>query len=261
MAMAVDLANQFDAKLLGVGAELNRAPTGGDSLYAGVGYGAVFAAAVAHVEVNLNLAHEKFRAAGAAVRRGTDWRAAVGLPVVELASEARAADLVVTSLGSRHGRSDYNTAAPGALVMHTGRPVLAVPHDISRLNPHKILVGWKDTREARRAIHDALPFLKRAATVLLTEIVESREMAPSAESRLADVAAHLLQHGAKTHTSVAVEEKGSNAAHQLLEMAAQQKADLVVAGGYGHSRLQEWVFGGFTRELLAQSERAVMLSH
>lgn len=261
LALAVDLANQFDARLIGVGAELYRIPpvdgyAGGD-----YGMGAVVAELAADVDADLARAQAKFNAAGAAVRQGTDWRAAVQFPIAEIAAEARAADLVVTSLGRRHGESDYSIATPGALVLQTGRPVLAAPPEAAALAAAKVLVAWKDTRESRRAIHDALPFLKRATDVVLTEIVESREFAAAAEARLADVAAHLARHGVKSQVSIAVEEKGATAAHQLLDIAGRHKADLIVAGGYGHTRFQEWVFGGFTRALLAQAAAAVLLSH
>jgi nucleotide-binding universal stress UspA family protein len=263
LALAVDLANQFNAKLIGIGAELYRAPIVGYDGYSGAEYGvgAMLAEEVANVEADLQHAREKFQAAASAVRQGTDWRAAIQFPIAEIADEARAADLIVTSLGRKKGGSDYNFAAPGALVLQTGRPVLAAPPGATTLNAAKVIVAWKDSRESRRAIHDALPFLQRATTVLLTEIVEGRESAVAAEARLADVGVHLLRHGVKTQPSVLVEEKGSSASRQLLDVAERQDADLIVAGGYGHTRFQEWVFGGFTRALLAQSDRAVLFSH
>ena len=263
LALAVDLANQFDARLIGVGAELYRTPLMGSEGYAGgdYGMGAIMAELADDVDADLLRAREKFQAAASAVREGADWRAAVQFPVSEIAAEARAADLVVTSLGHRRGGSDYNIAAPGALVLLAGCPVLAAPPEATKLTAAKVLVAWKDTRESRRAMHDALPFLKRATEVILTEIVGNRDAAAAAESRLADVASHLARHGVKAQTSVTVEEKGATAAHQLLDVAGRQKADLIVAGGYGHARFQEWVFGGFTRALLAQASTAVLFSH
>lgn len=106
-------------------------------------------------------------------------------------------------------------AARGALVLQTGRPVLAVPPEATALSAAKVIVAWKDTREARRAIHDALPFLKRAAAVTLTEIVGGGDAIAASEARLADVAAHLARRGVRSQASVAIEAKGSPAAHQL----------------------------------------------
>lgn len=263
LALAVDLANRFDARLIGVGAELYRIPSVGYDGYEGGddAMGVLVAELAAAVDADLARAGEKFQAAAALVRQGADWRAAVEFPVNEVAAQARAADLVVASLGRRDGGSAYSVAAPGALVLQTGRPVLAVPPQATGLHAAKVLIAWKDTRESRRAAHDALPFLKGAAEVLLTEVVESPAAVAASEARLADVAAHLSRHGVKSRASVAVEETDSAAAEQLLDLAARQGAELIVAGAYGHTRLQEWVFGGFTRALLAQSAIAVLFSH
>lgn len=254
LALAVDLANQFDAKLIGVGAEFYRTAYYGDDGYA-------MAAEMETVEADLKRAEEKFRSAAAAVRRGWDWRASVRFPVAEVAAEARAADLVITSRSGRRDASDYNVALPGALILQTGRPVLVAPPDAVQLKVASVVVAWKDTREARRAVSDALPFLQRAQTVHLTEICDSKDAAPAATNRLADVADHLLRHSVKATVSVGLSEKDATAPHHLLDVAERQHADLIVAGAYGHSRFQEWVFGGFTRALLAQTARAVLFSH
>ncbi len=145
--------------------------------------------------------------------------------------------------------------------MQTGRPVLVTPPEASELNVASVVVAWKDTREGRRAVSDALPFLKRAATVHVVEICESETAAPATAARLADVANHLLRHGVQATVEAAITERNAAAADQLLNVVEQRKADLIVAGAYGHSRAQEWVFGGFTRTLLGQTTRAVLFSH
>jgi len=261
LALAVDLANMFDAKLIGIGAEVY------GSLGMGGGYGSelastdIFATLVANVEANLMRAEKKFQAIAGSVRQGSQWRAAVQFPVEKIAAEARAADLVITSHSDHDHASSYTVAAPGALIMQTGRPVLVVPTDADQLAVTNIVVAWKDAREARRALSDALPFLKQAQSVLLVEIIDSTESAPAARQRLADVGDHLRRHGVETNVMVVAEAKLGSAADQLLDIAEQQNADLIVAGGYGHSRLKEWAFGGFTRTLLAQTRQAVLFSH
>ena len=130
-----------------------------------------------------------------------------------------------------------------------------------RLAAASVAVAWKDSREGRRAVIDALPFLQRAERIQLVAICDDKAAAPATAARLSDVADHLLRHGVKTTFNAAIAEKGSDAAEQLLDIAERQRADLIVAGAYGHSRLQEWAFGGFTRALLAQTERAVLFSH
>ena len=260
LSLAIDLANQFDARLIGVGAELYRISYyGGEGLDYGAGN--VIAAEMESVEADLKRAEEKFRGAAAAVREGSDWRARVQFPLTEVAAEARAADLVITSRGGQRGGSDYNIAQPGALILQAGRPVLVAPSDAARLTVASVVVAWKDTREGRRAVTDALPFLQRAETIQLVEICDNKAAAPATAARLADVANYLLRHGVKSTVNADIAERDAAAAEQLLDIAERQKADLIVAGAYGHSRFQEWVFGGFTRALLAQTARAVLFSH
>jgi nucleotide-binding universal stress UspA family protein len=226
LALAIDLANQFDAKLIGVGAEHYRAAYyGGYGIDYGAGY--LIAEEMESDEADLKRAEEKFRGSAAAVREA----------------------------------SDYNIAQPGALILQTGRPVLVTPPEAARLTVASVVVAWKDTREGRRAVTDALPFLQRAETIQLVEICENKAAAPATAARLADVANHLLRHGVKTTVNADIAERDAASAEQLLDIVERQKADLIVAGAYGHSRLQEWVFGGFTRALLAQTARAVLFSH
>ena len=259
LAFAIDLANQFDAKLIGIGAEAYRTSYYGD--YDGYGAGYLIAAEMETVDADLKAAEAKFRSAAGAVRAGSDWRAGVRFPVAEVAAEARSADLVVTSRSARQGQSEYNIALPGALILQTGRPVLMAPPGIAELNASSVLVAWRDTREARRAVADAMPFLRRASKVYLVEICDNKAALPAATARLEDVAGYLLRHGITAIASAHIAEREAEAAAQFLDIAELEKADLIVAGAYGHSRFQEWVFGGFTRALLAQTGRAVLFSH
>ena len=253
LALAVDLANQFDAMLIGVGAEIYGA------LSLGEGYAAEIV--IGDVEANLRRAEEKFRAIAGTVRQGTQWRSAMQFPVTEITNECRAADLVITGHSNHGGATSYTVGAPGPLIMETGRPVLAVPPDANKLTVANVVVAWKDTREARRAVSDALPFLKAARKVLLVEITESTSSIPTARGHVTEVSDHLRRHGIETTVMIVAEAKVGVAAEQFLDIAEQQKADLIVAGGYGHGRLREWVFGGFTRALLTQTTRAVLFSH
>lgn len=258
LALAVDLANRFGAKLIGVGAELyNTAYYGGGE--ASFAVGELMASAMASVEADLARAEDKFCAAAAAVQAGSEWRAALEFPLAKLAAECRAADLVITSR-SRH-QSGYEAAASGPLILQAGRPVLVAVPEASVLDASTVVVAWKDAREARRALLDALPFLKLAKTVELVEIVGRKDEAPAATARLADVAGHLLLHGVAASTSAEIEDKHATGAEQLLDFAERKKAGLIVAGGYGHTRMREWVLGGFTRALLAQSNCSVLFSH
>jgi nucleotide-binding universal stress UspA family protein len=261
IALAVDLANQFDATLIGVAAEAWKSPAVA-SAFDVAGYAAValIDAEDEVIAVDLARAEAKFRRAAADVRQGTEWRSASKWPIMEVAAEARAADLVVTSRSVRPGASAYNVAAPGGLVLAAGRPVIIAPQGADKLAVGSIVVAWKDSRESRRAVSDALPVLKRAKSVILAEVCAYEEAA-AAKTRLDDLARSLLRHGIRSSTMASVQEKDVEPCQQLLDLADEHEADLIVAGAYGHSRFQEWVFGGFTRALLAQTSRAIMLSH
>lgn len=260
LAFAVDLANQFEAKLFGVGAEDWRSPIAGDFDIAYM-EGDLIQDKIDDVKIDLKRAEAKFGRVAATVRGGAVWRSAIHMPLPAIAALSRAADLIVTSRVMHRGASEYfSTVAPGALVLQAGRPVIVAPTDSRALQLRNVMVAWSDSRESRRAVADALPLLKRAETVMVAEVC-NREDAAAAKNRLDDVAESLLRHGVRANTTVRVEEKGGDVPDQLLEVANQLKADLIVAGGYGQSRFQEWVFGGVTRALLSQSSRAILLSH
>ena len=121
-----------------------------------------------------------------------------------------------------------------------------------------VLVAWKDTPEARRAIVDALPVLRQAKDVAIVEIIEDEPDRLAALSGIRDIGVWLSRHGVVASERVPAE-KG-NAAEQIERIASEVGAGLIVAGAYGHSRLREWVFGGVTRRLLNPSGRCTLLS-
>jgi nucleotide-binding universal stress UspA family protein len=121
------------------------------------------------------------------------------------------------------------------------------------------MVAWKDSREARRALFDAIPVLASAKAVNVVEAFEWEEERAAAVARVNDVAAWLALHGVKAAGSAVFSK--DDAVADLATAADDLKAGLIVAGSYGHSRLGEWIFGGVTRFLLSQSKRTVLLSH
>ena len=139
-----------------------------------------------------------------------------------------------------------------------GRPVLVVPNAIGHLKLERIVVGWKDSRETRRAIADALPLLKQAAAVSVAEIAVEDAM-PEARAHVADVVAWLQGHGIVAQ-AVASLSTGDDATG-LYTIAQDLGADIVAAGAYGHSQLREWVLGGVTRDFLLRSDCCSLLSH
>ena len=187
-----------------------------------------------------------------------EWRCEVEYPLDFLANEARAADLIVLKSTYRNV-NPYRLVDPAGAVLRMGRPTVLVPEHVHELRAERIVVGWKDAREARMAVHDALPLLKQASQVAVIEICTSDEQ-DRARWRVRDVAKYLQRHGAKCETDVRVHTAESDA-HQLVRLAKDRGADLIVTGAYGHSRLGEWVFGGMTRGLLDGAPFCLMMSH
>ncbi len=172
--------------------------------------------------------------------------------------EARSADLLITGAGQGDLFDASRALNMGDLLMHAGRPVLVVPAVVDQLQPNSVLVAWKDTRESRRAVCDALPLLRLATEVCVVEVV-SEDDAPSARLRVADVAAWLQRHGVLA-TSIAAYSAADNAT-TLYSVAQERRADVIVAGAYGHSRLREWALGGMTRDLVNPTQRCSLVSH
>jgi len=208
----------------------------------------------------IKLTEAEFRQALESRIRTLDWRSEVTLgPLSEcLACEARGADLVLTGLGSGGSFNQTRHINIGDLVMQLGRPVLVVPPSLDELPLERVVIGWKEAREPRRAIADALPLLKKAGHVAVVEIASKDDMA-AARSHLKDVVGWLERHGVAAE-SLPTPSTGDDAS-QFNAIAREQGADLIVAGAYGHSRLREWAFGGITRDLLFNADRCALLSH
>jgi nucleotide-binding universal stress UspA family protein len=198
-----------------------------------------------------------FCSIAAAPNRKLEWRSELDLPREAWVRHARCADLVVIGT-TKAPASIYTSLDAGGIVLRIGRPTLVVPEEIASLAAGRVVIGWKDTREARRAVQDALPLLGLATRVTIVEAC-SEDEDKSALARLNDVARYLRRHGIDCDPKV-VHQQGSGAA-QLIEIARGERADLLVTGAYGHSRFGEWIFGGVTRELLTHSPICCLMSH
>jgi nucleotide-binding universal stress UspA family protein len=142
--------------------------------------------------------------------------------------------------------------------MQAGRPLLVVPDACNWLDLRSVLIAWKDTAEARRAVADALPILRKATDVTVVEIVGERADRMAALSRVGDVVAWMSRHGIAA--SGLVPDECGRAGAQLERIASQIGAGVVVAGAYGHSRLREWILGGVTQRLVNPLNRCSLLS-
>jgi nucleotide-binding universal stress UspA family protein len=201
---------------------------------------------------------KEFRACVGVARTQVEWRSSLDFPTEFIAREARAADLVIIGR-DRKSYDPFRSTDAGALILRTGRPVLVVPPAIQSLAAKRVVIAWKDTREARRAVQDALPFLQVAKEVIIMEVIETGRVKDTMH-RLKDVANYLSRHGV---TAVAkwvrpIEGTASGALFRVIE---EQSVDLIVSGAYGHTRLGEWIFGGMSQDLLTQSPVCCLLSH
>lgn len=255
--IAGDLADRFKAKLIGIAAcDCSPGPYYTQGTFA-QSFLEKDRAAIAE---RMAETETRFRAAVQGRAREIEWRSALTAPTEYVAKEARAADIVITG-SNRDGAllDPFRRVDPSGLVMRAGRPVLYVPPEAEWLKLDRILVAWKDTREARRAILDALPLLQKAVEVNVVEIIEDGSTPAAVKTRVDDVVTWLGGHNIKARGSAPAAVEDASA--QIETIASTIQADLIVAGAYGHTRFSEWAFGGVTRDLLTKSTRCSVLSH
>jgi nucleotide-binding universal stress UspA family protein len=184
------------------------------------------------------------------------WHSAHADPFTFLVSQANAADLVVVNRYRDESVQDWCCRIdPGELILHLARPVLVAPPFVSEIALLRILIAWKDTREARRAVKDSLPFLKEADEVIIAAV--GGEANSSGQRQVSE---YLAQHGI-THTRWVRPDPRGGIAAEILTVARQEAADLIIAGAYGHSRAREVIFGSVTRDLLKAAPVCCMMSH
>ncbi len=180
-----------------------------------------------------------------------------------LALHARYANLSILSAATQQSGIDRDVVAAifSALLFESGRPVLVVPpHHPAVLPISHAVVAWQPTREGTRALHDALPLLTGARTVDVLIVDPRIGEGRHGERPGVDIAGHLARHGIEVNVVVRTSQ-GETTATALLRHAVDSGAQLLVAGGYGHSRLREWAMGGTTRELLQAICLPILFSH
>jgi nucleotide-binding universal stress UspA family protein len=173
------------------------------------------------------------------------------------ASIARRFDVAIVGQAQREHGASEELMIEGAL-FESGRPVIIVPYIQKRgLTLERVLACWDGSRTAARAIGDAMPLLERAKAVDLVTVTEERKSEELAGVNMSD---HLARHGIKTNVKRLT--KGDLAIEDvILSYAADSGADFIVMGGYGHSRLREFILGGVTRGILASMTVPVLMSH
>ena len=253
---AGQMAERFDAGIVGIAAAQFSPP-----LYFMSGEQAqnLIDQGEASIKKRMSELELQFREATKNRARHVEWRSAIDFPARYIVQQARCADIVVSGGQGKNFSDPFALASPKDLVMQAGRPLFIAPDNVSWLDLRSVLVAWKDTPEARRAIANSLPMLRKAKDVTVAEVVEAGDSRPAAVSRVRDVVAWLSRHGVSA--SELVPERSGDAIAQLEAIAANVGAGVVVAGAYGHSRFRELVLGGMTEHLITQSRRCVLLSH
>jgi nucleotide-binding universal stress UspA family protein len=178
--------------------------------------------------------------------------------IEDIAKYSRCVDLVVAGLGVPDDpASDPQGLDLEQLVIECGRPVLGIPIiNVSGKVGQSIMVAWDGSREAARALHDAIPFLREAATIKVVSI-ESDPMSVLSPDH---VVAHLKRLGIAAAVDAALDLK-LPVGDEILSRIERAEVDLLVAGAFGHSRVREHLFGGASRTLLHQMMVPVLVSH
>jgi len=205
---------------------------------------------------------EMFEHAARLRRVSAEWREIPEGPEADPALHARYADLTILGqLDPDRAEAELIRPRPEQVALACGRPVLIVPYaghfdNVGR----RALVAWNATREAARAVHDAMPLLVGAELVTVLTIDPQEGPRGHGELPGADIALHLARHGIKTQIERTVS-AGLPIGEVLLSRVADLGVDLLVMGAYGHSRVREMLLGGATRSVLRSMTVPVLMSH
>ncbi len=213
---------------------------------------------IAESRAAAQLVEERLKAREAASGVRVEWRYREGDIRALFNQHAHYTDLVMLAQGTGDAvPAGLVPNLPGDLVLTAGRPVVVVPWTGAPSSIGKrVLVGWNASREAARALNDALPLLEKAEAVkVLTVSQGDGRHLPGAE-----IAQHLARHGVKAEADQ-VPKVEAPPATILSAEAKDFGADLLVCGAWGHSRVFETVLGGVTRDLLRRMELPLLLSH
>jgi nucleotide-binding universal stress UspA family protein len=185
--------------------------------------------------------------------------AGVGDVPTQFAHIARRFDLsVIGQFESGRDHPTKNIVIEAAL-FESGRPVLIVPFiQKDRLKLDHVMVCWDGSRAAARAVADAMPFLARSGKASI--VVADLQSAKSPDLPGTDIATHLTRHGVNV-TIERIPVSKIDVSNAILSYAADTDPDLIVMGGYGHSRLREFILGGTTRGMLASMTKPTLMSH
>lgn len=196
------------------------------------------------------------RSAGAGVNAA--FRQIEGDPIDDTVAGARFYDLVVLARAPQNGQ--FSVDAMANILVGCGRPVLLVPDAPVHSIGTTVAIAWKETAEAARALTAAMPLLSGAKRIVVLATTEN-DADDDQATQSADLLASQLRHHGLSVESRRVPSDRKSVPEALLEAARESDADLLVMGAYSHSRMREFVFGGFTRHVLKECPLPVFLLH
>jgi nucleotide-binding universal stress UspA family protein len=205
-----------------------------------------------------NLELRDRRAAGASAASAS-WLRQIGNAGERIARIARSHDLVVAGRSSDSQESTSGTLE--IALMDGGRPVLVIPQGMTRAIGRTVVIAWKDTAETARAVMAAGPFLALANRIEVVAVSENETEEDQGGRESAErLVESLAWHDVKASARI-VPSHGGSGPEALLAAARDLDGDLLVMGAYGHSRLREMIFGGFTRHVLRGADVPVLMFH
>ena len=187
------------------------------------------------------------------------WRETNGDPEARLIALTRLHDLVVVAPNAEDA-SQIGYIDVGQLILGAGRPVLLAPRSLHTKGINIVAIAWKNTPEAARAITAAMPILSKAHKIIVFGASEREGSDKETHASCERLANSLRWHG-MTAESRCVAPARRTVPDAVLQASGEAGADLLVMGGYGHSRLRELIFGGFTRRILQGTELPVFIFH
>lgn len=259
VACAVSVAKIFDAHLDGIVCSyqpINPAIV--------VGASAAYYAAATQLNTDVDQAAarlDEFEIAAREAGVGHGARSICDTPVLAnetLAEASRLYDLSILMQPDRT-KPGHQDPLPESVLFNSGKPLLLVPYiHAGPLQLRRVLICWNGSRAAARAVHDAMPFLRRAGAIDILAVNEDEEIVGQATAEA--LRAHLLHHelAADVHHLTAAP---FNIHNTILSFAGDCDADLLVMGGYGHSRLREFILGGVTRGMFKSLTVPALISH
>lgn len=207
-----------------------------------------------------NAAQAAFRKACTSAAIHWDWRCVEGDRAEIMVANGRLADLVLLSGRRNNGESPAGESS-GRIMLECGRPVLLLPSTPMKENAgSRMMLAWNGRREAVRAVHDALPLLRRADWVKVVMVNPDAAASDYGDAPGSELCRHLARHGVKAEARES-RVRGKSEGAALLALAEQENADLLVMGAYGHARWRELVIGGVTAHVLRHADLPVLLSH